>query len=1665
MRMKYFMNSLENTIEKYLHELGGKYSGIRIFVGNNSLAAYKFIVSMRDFSYRRFGRNLFEFYGMERPSDRKSRSKYLDMLSGYIEIETETPEESFKSPERICESALFFQCTYVWPGWGHASEDPALPRECMRNGLIFIGPSEKAMNQLGSKISANKLADRIGIESIPWIEVSDDKEEVKEFCRKIGYPVMVKSPEGGGGKGIRVVEGEESLEKALETVQNESRSNERLFVTKYLRRVKHIELQIVADHEGHTEVVSSRDCTMQRRNQKLIEEGPAILKEDTETEINEKAKKMVQAASYTNACTVEFVYDLEGERMYFLECNPRLQVEHTVSELLTGSNLCATQWLISCGVTVDQLKRAGVMKVMANTKEHRHVVGARIISESGECGFTPSTGSVFVSSDFQVGTVGYFSVDSGTITPYNDSQFGHVFGLGETRDEAISALQMALGSLVVTGEIKTLNNFLVDLVGTEEFRQNVHTTKSAERFQKVWSKREEIDPFSILCFCAISGEKSCKEDSEIKKMHLNFQVNGLDVRSVIRRIDANVYSVEINGGVSVIEVVRVLDDKYRIRTDKNEIKTVYFSKSKIFTEISIDNSTVRFNENSAGNIVYSTVPGRVVRTLKKEGLVKKGEEYLEVESMKNLILLKAPKEGQISYKVEVEEIIETGDPIAEIVCDSVDASVEFTEKIVYRNTLRDFTRNIFSQFDVPEGLLSYKIDSIREMLKIYTENSDNKTDENKQIETYIKKSIKVLFDLENVCILDEFKDILKDLKYQISNRDKYKQEVEMIYTINRRIERYDREKELEKARHMYKEGRIDEIVEETSSIADDVVFLLCMEIEKEDRKKIITKWAIKIFRVSGESVEITEKEGQIQLVVDVSDEKKIFYIRKRLKDSQLCRTEKDKVETNAIIEQTEACKCFTLVEIDCLDVAYKRYGREHEKLYDEIDVRRIEGSCCLIPKSIAERDSIEMLYSLWNRRITVFLGSKVAVVFSGLFSHEFLCKKTVGEFVSEALFSYALSKSSLPMEVHISVLDEIEKNTEIMAYLQRDIAEACFSLEELNAKCFVRGIFRKGGSTEGFCHTVRMDRGFKESFLFINEEQIFYKIDSLEIKNTRSVNQASQIFKSGMVEEPLDNARKKAKLLNTIYLYDAALLLGIFVREIDPACTISEIEGRGDSAISGWRFKSMHLDFVFIGNDITVKNGAFSIEEDEYFSKCAKIALLHRIPFVYLSSNSGAKIEVLDIIKPFIRFSSDLNMIYMEEKEYAEFQHKELIEVAEMHIGRKQVYQITEIIGKYGMGVENLSFSAQIAKDMAKMYNEIPTITYVSGRAVGIGAYLASIGGRIIQKANSPIILTGYQALNSLVQKELYKNNLEIGGPFILSKNGVVHKTVSTDTEGMHEILKWLDYIQGKPHLGYQECLTDNQQIEQFSSEEIIQHISDKDAFTEYLEEWAPNVRIGRTKIAGKSCGVIFPRTGTLHSHVPAPLSVNQGKNPREIVQVIWTENLLLPESSKKIAQGIRDFSLESLPILILLNWKGFSAGHLDMFDGILQNGSEIIRSMEQSQSRIFAYLPPFSELRGGSWVVFDKKIGNRIKFTAHATAKGSVIHPDGLSKIKCKQEELAFTLDLSDLPYSKVLASKLAKAFCSLHDSSKRMSKMGVIDGILKVSELKESILEYFTE
>jgi acetyl-CoA carboxylase/biotin carboxylase 1 len=424
---------------------------------------------------------------------------------------------------------------------------------------------------------------------------------------------------------------------------------------------------------------------------------------------------------------------------------------------------------------------------------------------------------------------------------------------------------------------------------------------------------------------------------------------------------------------------------------------------------------------------------------------------------------------------------------------------------------------------------------------------------------------------------------------------------------------------------------------------------------------------------------------------------------------------------------------------------------------------------------------------------------------------------------------------------------------------------------------------------------------------------------------------------------------------------------------------------------------------------------------------------------------------------------------------------------------------IDTIVGKEdGLGVENLSGSGAIAGAYSRAYKETFTLTYVTGRTVGIGAYLARLGMRCIQRLDQPIILTGFSALNKLLGREVYSSHMQLGGPKIMATNGVVHLTVSDDLEGVSSILKWLSYVPS--HVGGAlpivkpldpperevEYLPENSCDPRAAISGTLDvngkwlgGIFDKDSFVETLEGWARTVVTGRAKLGGIPVGIVAVETQTVMQIIPAdPGQLDSHERVVPQAGQVW-----FPDSATKTAQAILDFNREELPLFILANWRGFSGGQRDLFEGILQAGSTIVENLRTYKQPIFVYIPMMGELRGGAWVVVDSRINSdHIEMYAERTAKGNVLEPEGMIEIKFRTRELLECMRRLDQQlitlkeklqeaksnkdfgtYDSVqqqiksrekqllpLYTQIATKFAELHDTSLRMAAKGVIREVL---------------
>jgi acetyl-CoA carboxylase biotin carboxylase subunit len=359
-----------------------------------------------------------------------------------------TPGESYLNIGRIVEAARKSRVEAIHPGYGFLAENPAFVDACEAAGVAFIGPSAQTMRLLGDKIAARKLAADAGVPVVPGEEDTSSFEEALAAADRLGYPVLVKAVSGGGGKGIRLVGSHDEMEAALRVAGSEAASafgDRNLYVEKFLERVRHIEVQFLADVHGNIVTLGERECSIQRRHQKLIEESPspavdAALRE----KLSAAAVAVARAAGYRNAGTAEFLVD-EAGRFYFLEINARLQVEHPVTELVTGIDLVAEQLRIAAG---ERLAFG-----QADVTLRGWAMECRIAAEDPFHDFLPSLGRVdYVSEPSGPGIRVDSALFAGSDIPYYyDPMIAKVLAWGHDRDEAIRRMERALAEFVVVG--------------------------------------------------------------------------------------------------------------------------------------------------------------------------------------------------------------------------------------------------------------------------------------------------------------------------------------------------------------------------------------------------------------------------------------------------------------------------------------------------------------------------------------------------------------------------------------------------------------------------------------------------------------------------------------------------------------------------------------------------------------------------------------------------------------------------------------------------------------------------------------------------------------------------------------------------------------------------------------------------------------------------------------------------------------------------------------------------------------------------------------------------------------------------------------------------------------------------------------------------------------
>ena len=400
---------------------------------------------------------------------------YLKFADGAVCVGPEKSSESYLNIPAIITAAEVTECDAIFPGYGFLSENQTFVEICKEHGISFIGPSLEVMELMADKSKAKEVMKKAGIPVIPGSDGAiKSVEEAKKVAREIGYPVILKAASGGGGRGMRVVEDESYLENSFLAASAEAESafgDPTIYMEKYIQKPRHVEVQILGDKHGNVIHIGERDCSLQRRHQKLIEESPAtILDEETRKKLHETAVKAAKAIGYYSAGTIEFLVD-KDLNFYFMEMNTRLQVEHPVSEMVSGLDL--VEWMI-------RVEEGEKIPSQEEVNLKGHAIECRILAEDAEK-FIPNPGKIqklYIpgGKDVRVDTHIY----AGYIIPqYYDSLIAKVITYGKNREEAIKVMKEALKEFQISG-IKTTIPFHLKMLENEDFLNNNYDTKYLE---------------------------------------------------------------------------------------------------------------------------------------------------------------------------------------------------------------------------------------------------------------------------------------------------------------------------------------------------------------------------------------------------------------------------------------------------------------------------------------------------------------------------------------------------------------------------------------------------------------------------------------------------------------------------------------------------------------------------------------------------------------------------------------------------------------------------------------------------------------------------------------------------------------------------------------------------------------------------------------------------------------------------------------------------------------------------------------------------------------------------------------------------------------------------------------------------------------------------------
>ena len=623
------------------------------------------------------------------------------------------PEESYLAKEKIIDAAVSHGCQAIHPGYGFLSENAEFADMVSKAGLVFIGPPANVITTLGDKMTAKTFAEKLGIpiKSGPKGCLSTFTEAVT-IAQQIGFPLMLRPARAGGGRGIRVVESKADLRPAVEACQNEARKafgNDDFFMERFIKRIRHIEIQIIADNYGNVIHLGERECSIQRRYQKIIEESPSTAVDDALRErMGEMACNLAREAGYTNAGTVEFILDDSDKSVYFLEMNTRLQVEHPVTEMVTQLDLVELQLRIAAGEKLPFRQKDVIRTGWA--------VEARICAEDPSRNFLPVTGMITRYSTARIRNVRIdSSIEAGSfVSTHYDSLLAKVIGWGETRKEAIESLVQALNAYHIEGLITNVDFVNAVLNHPSFIAGDLSTDFIDEHFDHGQMKQpppEEWLHFMAIAATIIYHNRQSLVHESLKPMmakvgaphhsknQVIYMVKGEDVffelrlqmnpapRSWTVMVDGRKYQIVTPEFEFYRRRIKLrIDGKtefFHTKYKENNIWVAYRGATRILgiyspLEWKLFYHMPKPKKVLPEDVVRCPMPGMVVAILVKKGdRIYRGQDLVSIESMKMEIFVASPGDGRIE-KIHVVpgQAVETGDILIKLRIDAATSEEE-----------------------------------------------------------------------------------------------------------------------------------------------------------------------------------------------------------------------------------------------------------------------------------------------------------------------------------------------------------------------------------------------------------------------------------------------------------------------------------------------------------------------------------------------------------------------------------------------------------------------------------------------------------------------------------------------------------------------------------------------------------------------------------------------------------------------------------------------------------------------------------------------------------------------------------------------------------------------------------------------------------------------------